>query len=230
MRYLFLLAILTFLFACSSTRIEIKTEGKEKEVQDKIHKDQLIEVAERFYARELTSGTGGDISVRVPGTERIIVKATGTCLGDLDYGKLSTINLKGEVIEGNPAPSHEADIHAVIYSMRDTVGAVMHMHAPYSTAWAAVGELIPAVTQQSVNPLRGVAIVPYYRVGSPELIEAVVEAYRNPETSVVMMENHGAFVVGSDLYDLLYKAEVVENTARIAWLCKALGEPKQFEF
>ncbi len=229
MRYYLFLSVLPLLLACNCPQVETLKKSKQ-EILDQIYKDRLIEVAERVYARQLTSGTGGDISVRVPGTERIIVKATGTCLGDLDYSKLSTINLEGDVLEGNPAPSHEADIHAAIYSMRDTVGAVMHMHAPYSTAWATVGKIIPAVTQQSVKPLKAVAIVPYYRVGSPELIEAVVEAYRNPETSVVMMENHGAFVVGSDLYDLLYKAEVVENTARIAWLCKALGEPKGFEF
>ena len=229
MRYYLFLSVLPLLLACNYTPVETLKKSKQ-EILDQIYKDRLIEVAERVYARQLTSGTGGDISVRVPGTERIIVKATGTCLGDLDYARLSTINLEGDVLEGNPEPSHEADIHAAIYSMRDTVGAVMHMHAPYSTAWATVGKIIPAVTQQSVKPLKAVAVVPYYRVGSPELIEAVVKAYRNPETTVVMMENHGAFVVGSDLYDLLYKAEVVENTARIAWLCKALGEPKGFEF
>jgi L-ribulose-5-phosphate 4-epimerase len=229
MRYFAILSVLPLFLACSCPQIETLKKSKQ-EILDQIYKDRLIEVAARVYARELTSGTGGDISVRVPGTERIIVKATGTCLGDLDYEKLSTINLEGEVIGGNPAPSHEADIHAAIYSMRDTVGAIMHMHAPYSTAWATAGKIIPAVTQQSVKPLEAVAIVPYYRVGSPELVQAVVEAYRNPGTSVVMMENHGAFVVGSDLYDLLYKAEVVENTARIAWLCNSLGEPKEFEF
>ena len=221
--------VLPLLVACSCPQVETLKKSNQ-EILDQIYKDKLIEVAARVYAREFTSGTGGDISVRVPGTERIIVKATGTCLGDLDYEKLSTMNLKGEVIGGNPAPSHEADIHAAIYSMRDTVGAIMHMHAPYSTAWASVGKKIPAVTQQSVKPLEALAIVPYYRVGSPELVQAVVEAYRNPGTTVVMMENHGVFVVGRDLYDLLYKAEVVENTARIAWLCNSLGEPKQFEF
>ena len=229
MRYFAILSVLPIFLACSCPQVETLKKGK-KEILDQIYKDRLIEVAARVYARELTSGTGGDISVRVPGTERIIVKATGTCLGDLDYEKLSTINLKGEVIGGNPAPSHEADIHAAIYSMRDTVGAIMHMHAPYSTAWATAGKLIPAVTQQSVKPLETAGIVPYYRVGSPELIQAVVEAYRNPGTTVVMMENHGVFVVGRDLYELLYTAEVVENAARIAWLCKALGEPKRFEF
>ena len=216
---------LLLLFGCSLPRVEIQ-----KNIPDKAYKDVLIEVAKRVYARELTSGTGGDISLRIPGTDRVVIKATGTCLGDLDYERLSTIDLEGKVTGGNPKPSHEAKIHALVYSLRSDVGAIMHMHSPYATAWATVGELIPAVTQQSVKPLEGVAIIPYYRVGSKELDEAVAGAYRNPETQVVMMENHGTFVVGNDLYDLLYKGEVVENTARIAWLAKALGTPVEFEF
>ena len=41
-----------------------------------------------------------------------------------------------------------------------------------------------------------------------ELLNAVLNCYRNPETHVVMMENHGVFVIGKNLHDLLYKAEV----------------------
>jgi len=227
-KYFFIVNLL-LLVGCSGSQVQDQETPGEK-VADKFLKDQLIQVAKRCYQRELTSGTGGDISVRVPGTDRFIVKATGHCLGDLDYAKLSTMNLKGEVVEGNPHPSHEAEIHAAIYSMRPEVGAIMHMHSPYATAWATVGRKIPALTQQSVKPLKEVGIVPYYRVGSPELIKAVVDAYRNPETQAVMMENHGTFVVGENLYDLLYKAEVIENTARIAWLCRSLGKPKDFRF
>ena len=43
-----------------------------------------------------------------------------------------------------------------------------------------------------------------------------------------MMENHGVFVIGEDLFDLLYKAEVVENTARIATLTQMIGNPVEF--
>ena len=104
----------------------------------------------------------------------------------------------------------------------------MHMHSPYATAWATVGRKIPALTQQSVSTLKELAIVQYNKVGSPELVKAVLDAYRNIQTQVVMMENHGIFIVGTDLYDLLYKAELVENTARIAYLCQALGTPVPF--
>lgn len=210
---------------CSNPQI-----SKLVDVQDKEYKDQLINVAKRIYARELTSGTGGDISVRVPGTDRFIIKATGNCLGDLNYDRLCTVKLNGEVREGDPQPSHETEIHLAIYKLRDNVGAIMHMHSPYATSWATVGKTIPPVTQQSVKILKGVSIVPYYPVGSKQLVEEVVKCYENPETQVVMMENHGTFLVGSDLYDLLYKAEVVENTARIAYMCEALGTPRSFTF
>ena len=86
-----------FSFGCSGQPVK-----KQENIPDKAFKDVLIEVAKRVHARELTSGTGGDISIRIPGTDRVVIKATGTCLGDLDYGKLSTIDLTGEAFEGAP--------------------------------------------------------------------------------------------------------------------------------
>lgn len=217
----FLIGLLSVFIGCGSWQ-----EG----ALDRAHKDKLIEVAKRVYDSGLTFGTGGDISVRVTGTNRFIIKGTGNCLGDLDLQKLATLTLEGELMEGSPQPSHEADIHQAIYQLRESVGAIMHIHSPYATAWATSGRLIPAVTQQSVTPLRGIAIVPYFPVGTQELIEAVLDAYQNHDTQVVMMQNHGVFVIGSDLYDILYKGEVVENTARIAYVCETLGTPVEFEF
>ena len=43
-----------------------------------------------------------------------------------------------------------------------------------------------------------------------------------------MMENHGVFVIGKNLHDLLYKAEVVENAARISILTNSIGNPVEF--
>jgi len=203
--------------------------GAEAEVyKDRAYRDALIAIAKRAYDRDLTFGAGGDISVRVPGTNRVLIKATGTSFGDLDYSKISLVDIEGNILQDSPPPSHETEIHCEIYAMRPEVGAIMHMHSPYATAWATVGLKIPVVTQQSVSTLKEMAIVPYNKVGSPELVKAVLDAYRNIQTRVVMMENHGIFIVGTDLYDLLYKAELVENTARIAYLCQALGTPVPF--
>lgn len=208
----------------------ISCDQRQRDIDDKSHKDTLIEVAKRVYVRELVSGTGGDISVRVSGTDRFIIKVTGTCIGDLTYDKIVEMNINGDVLEKDKKPSHEAEIHSKIYSMRENIGAIMHMHSPFATAWASTGKLIPAITQQSYKLLKSIAIVPYYAVGSAKLVDSIIQGYQNPQTQVVLMENHGIFVVGKDLYDLLYKAEVVENTARIAFYCNCLGTPTPFEF
>jgi len=195
-----------------------------------VFKDMLIQTAKRVFERKLTFGTGGDISVRIPGTDSLIIKATGNSLGDLDYDKLVVMNSNGQKREGSPTPSHETIIHCRIYQLRGEVGAIMHMHSPYATAWATTGNKIPLVTQQSVKLLTNAAIVPYYKVGSTELNEGVINAYKNPGTQVVYMENHGTFIVGTDLDDLYYKADVIENTAKIAFISNSIGQPILPEF
>lgn len=212
--------MITLLAGCSQLSNPANTQESAKK--------QLIVVGRRCYERGLFWGTGGDISVRVPGSKQFIIKASMTCLGDMDESKMTTVNPDGLALHG-PKPSHETLIHAQIYGMRPEVGAILHMHSPHATAWASVGKKIPAITQQSVTLLKDMGLVPYHPVGSKELVEAVVACYKNPNTQVVLMENHGVFVLGKDLYSLLYNAEQVENTARIAYLARDLGEPKKFD-
>jgi len=38
------------------------------------------------------------------------------------------------------------------------------------------------------------------------------------------------FIIGKDLEDILYKAEVIENAARIAYLSEQIGEPAEFNY
>ncbi len=195
---------------------------------DRAQRDHLIAIARRVYDRGLIFGTGGDISVRVPGADYFYIKATGTCMGDMTYADQAKVYLDGHVPPDSPDPSHETNIHVALYNRYPDIGAIMHIHSPYAAAWASVGKLVPAVTQQSAPILKGMKIVHYGAPGSKKLLDDVVGAYE-PGTTVVLMENHGAFVVGTDLNDILYKGEVLENTARIAYLMRSLGDPVKFE-
>ena len=89
--------------------------------------------------------------------------------------------------------------------------------------WTRREEIFPS----SVNILKNQKLTPYAAPGSKKLLDTIVKAYE-PGTTVVLMENHGFFVIGNDLNDMLYKGEVVENTARVAYLTKALGTPVSF--
>lgn len=214
-----ILLFLIIIFGCTT----------QSDIEYKEYKDQLIETAKKCYDRQLFWGSGGDISVKIPGAGKFIVKSTGYSLGSLDYDRVTTMTFDNEVIEGR-TPSHEAPIHGNIYKIRKDVGAILHMHAPYSTAWATAGMKVPPVTQQSVKLLSKCGIVKYYPVGSNELIDEITDLYKDNDIKVVFMENHGVFVVGKDLEELLNNAELVENTARIAYLLKTIGTPKEFKF
>ncbi len=210
------------------TACGVKNESAGTAVREKPYMDTLITVARRAYDRGLTDGAGGDISVRVPGTDRFIIKATKQSYGDLNEGRLSVVDLDMHVVGGNPKPSDETEIHAAVYKHRRDIGAILHMHAPYATAWGVCGKPIPAMTQQSVSLLKGMVLIPYHPVGSKQLVASVASAYENPDTKVVMMENHGTFIVARDLWELLYRSETVEATAQTAFLARAIGNPKSF--
>ncbi len=205
--------------------IIIGCADRDKNFFDHSYETKMIKTGKRIYDRGLTFGSGGDLSVRITETDSIIIKATGASLGYLDHGKLVRMHIDGTKRAGDPEPSHEAIIHCAVYRMRKDAGAIMHMHSPYATAWATAGKKIPLVTQQSANILKNIAFVGYHKVGSEEFNSRVIEAYKNPETQVVLLGNHGVFVIGKDLDDLFFKSDVVENTARIAFISQMIGEP-----
>ena len=71
MRIVLFIAILMIIFGCQQ-----KTSDKRAiniPTDDAILKDELIIIAKRVYDEGLTSGTGGDISVRIGNTNQFII-------------------------------------------------------------------------------------------------------------------------------------------------------------
>ena len=58
-----------------------------------------------------------------------------------------------------------------------------------------------------------VAVIPYFRPGSPELAEAVITAMK--EHNAVLMSNHGQVVCGKDFDEVLERALFFEMACRI---------------
>ena len=57
------------------------------------------------------------------------------------------------------------------------------------------------------------AVLPYFRPGSPELAEAVIEAMQ--EHDAVLLSNHGQVVCGRDFDEVLERALFFEMACRI---------------
>ena len=68
-------------------------------------KKELLACAQRAYTIGLQTGNGGNLSIRVPGTDLMIIKGSGYSFGECTPDNLVTVNMQGEIIEGPGKPS-----------------------------------------------------------------------------------------------------------------------------
>lgn len=190
---------------------------------DKQLKEQLTIFAKRSYHRGLVGGTGGNFSVRLADNQMAIT-ASGLNLGDTAMENLIEMNIETYEWQPNGAyvPSKEYLFHADILRMRPDVGAVLHIHPPYATAFAVLKRDIPMLTDAAFKQ-PGIPRVPFQPSGTKELQANVGKAIEeNPGCKVLLLEQHGIICLGADIrwaYDI---GDLTEELARIAYLKETL--------
>lgn len=189
--------------------------------------EELVATCKKAFDRGLVGGAGGNISVRVPDREESLISATGVSLGDLTPATVVRVNFKGQVVEahGECRPSKETGFHISVYRHRPHVGAVVHLHPPFATAFAVRGKELPLVTDGAMANLKHVPIVGHAPSGSPELHRIVEEGLRKySDAKAILMERHGMFSMGPNLTVAYNLADLVEDTAKIALLSRLIPE------
>lgn len=179
---------------------------------------EVARIAQRAHARGLAAGTGGNISARLPGQDRILIKPRGLSLADCTADRLLLMSLQGEVLAGGGKPTKEMSFHVGIYRTRPEVGAVLHCHAPWATAWAAIGQALPLLTPHAEAKLHRVPVIPFAAQGSQDLADRVTTAFEDPDVVAALLERHGYIIVGANPNAAGNLAELVEETAQIGWL------------
>src|SRR2546423_179703 len=88
----------------------------------------------------------GNLSVRLPGTEQMLITARGT-IADLTPKQLATVTFDGDVVEGtiDPVMREIVAMHSGVYRQRPGVGAVIHTHSPHVTSFALAHQPLPCV-------------------------------------------------------------------------------------
>lgn len=187
---------------------------------------ELADYSIRSFNRQLVSGAGGNLSVRVPGTETVLITPTGISLGEIRPEQNILVDLEGEIIDSPMGlkGSKETSFHLGAYKLRPNVGAIAHVHPLYATAYSNLGRELPLVTVSSRVGLKHVPCVECFLPGSSELREAVCEGVRNyPESNALLMKEHGILAMGIDLTQAYNIADLVEGTARIAFITQNIG-------
>lgn len=184
---------------------------------------ELVDVSRRGYRRGLVPGVSGNNSLRVPGTDLILIKATNCCQGDMTSLETVLMSLSGEVLDEGRRPSKEWHWHLGIYRERPDVGGIVHLHPPYGVAFAVANEIPPLVHTAARAHLRLLGAVDLLPAGSRELADAVVQRFRNPDLRGLLMREHGTVTVGPDVRTAYFRTEYLEDNARVALLAAQIA-------
>ena len=186
-------------------------------------KEEMITACKRAYQRGIQTGSGGNISIRVPDKEQMIVKSSGASFADSTIDGFVLTDFSGNVISGTGKPTREALLHGYLYTINPKINSVIHVHAPYSIIWSSDEETLRRVTWHS--QLKLCADIPVLDIPSPmvrtedfPLIKNIMDTY--PDLSAFILKNHGIVAMDRDPINAEHTAELIEETAQIAFFEK----------
>jgi L-fuculose-phosphate aldolase len=183
-------------------------------------REQVAAAARSLAEQGLLVGTAGNVSAREG--DRVAVTGTGVVLGACRPDDVTVVGLDGGVLEGDRVPTSELELHLGVYA--DTgADAVVHTHAPYSTALACVLDELPVIHYQQLLLGGAVRVAPYATFGTPELAAGVRAALVGRQAA--LMASHGSVAVGTSLDQAVEHAVLLEWLATLHHRASALGTP-----
>jgi L-fuculose-phosphate aldolase len=175
-------------------------------------------------AAGLVTGTAGNISARV--RDAVAITPTGAALADLVASQVSVVDLDGNVVGGELAPTSELDLHLGVYRRYDA-GAVVHTHAPMATALSCVVDEVPCVHYQMLLLGGQIPVAPYATFGTPDLAASVLDALEG--RGAALMANHGAIVQAPDLDTAVEHTHLLEWACTVYWRAAAIATPRTLD-
>ena len=190
-------------------------------------KQQICDIGKRIYDKGMVASNDGNISVKLNDNE-FLCTPTGVSKGFMTPEYICKVDADGKVLEANPGfkPSSEIKMHMRVYKERPDVNAVVHAHPMYATGFAIAGiPLTQPIMPEAVISLGAVPIAEYGTPSTEEIPDAVSKYLQSYDA--VLLENHGALSFSDSLVNAYHKMESVEFYAKLLYISKQLGGPKE---
>ena len=184
--------------------------------------DQLLDAGRHLVTRGLVQASGGNLSVRLPGTDHFLVTGSGTWLDRLTADDLVELTLHGERVSGAQRPSVEWKLHQRTYAVRPDVQAVIHLHPQHVLLVDMLGAPIRFTTLDHQFYLGSAGRVPFPPAGSQEIADAAADAARDHDA--VVMAHHGCSTLGDTVSMALRRALNLEEAAAMTYRLLMAGD------
>ena len=184
-------------------------------------REQMLAAALQLDAVGLNRGSTGNLSVRVG--DQWLVTPSGIAAQDLSPQSMVHMDFNGEPT-GSGKPSSEWRFHRDILVSRTDVGAIVHTHSRFATAFACLHREIPAFHYMvAIAGGDNIRCAPYALFGTQDLSDHAIEALR--DRKACLLGNHGLIALGADLKKAVAVAIEVESLCEQYWTALQLGEP-----
>jgi len=165
--------------------------------------------------------TLGHVSAR--DGDLVRMKRNGIGLDEVTPADVLTIDGEGRKVAGEGRVHLEAVLHTAVYWARPDVGAVIHTHPPYGTAFGATAAPLELLNHDAVLFKDGLAFFDETAelIVRPDQGEAVARALG--ERNVVILRGHGVLVAAKSVPWAVYTALTLERVLQIQAIATALG-------
>ena len=173
----------------------------------------LVKACRALAEKGLVAGTDGNLSARLP-SGSLLVTPSKTSKADVSEADILLCSPEGRRIRGSGAVSSEVLLHVAAYRLRPALRAVVHAHPPTANAFTFAGAeamLLEPVLPEVVARLGSVPTVPYFTPGSQVLADAAARVLLGHDA--VLLAQHGAVTVGTDVWEAYLLMEKVEHLA-----------------
>ena len=187
-------------------------------------KQRLIDAGRILENANQGDLTRGHVSIRLPDDPtHFIMKPHSFGLDEITLENIVLCNLEGEKVGGGGRKHSEVYIHSEIYKARPEVNSVIHTHPTYAVALSATGKALEPISQPAVAFSDG---LPHFTqaidlIRSQDLGKAVATALGS--CKAVLMRNHGAAIVGSNVEESTILAIMLDNACQIQLAAMAAG-------
>ena len=157
----------------------------------------------------------------------VVIKPSGVPYEVMTPRHMVVVSLEsGKLVEGRFKPSSDTPTHLVLYRAFAGIGAVVHTHSLYATAWAQAKKDLPSYGTTQADYCYG--DVPCTRLLTTAEIRSdyevntghvIVERFRKLDPlqhPAVLVASHGPFAWGKSVTDAVHNAIVLEFLARLA--------------
>lgn len=185
---------------------------------------------------DLTATAYGHVSARIPGTDRILIRARGPGEVGVRYtadAQVVEVDLAGSIVASDDdtltAPL-EVFIHTNLYKARPDVNAVIHIHPPTVVLFTICDKPLLPIYGAFDPPTLGLAMrgVPTYEksvlISDDVLGRELAQALGANE--VCTMRGHGITSVGTNVADATMNAIGLCDLAEMNYRAALLGNPR----